>query len=45
MKKGITNLDFELAKKIDEVVLWNPGSENSSLEGTPKDPRFAYLKY
>ncbi len=44
-KKGITNLDFELAKKIDEVVLWNPGSENSSLEGTPKDPRFAYLKY
>ena len=44
-KKGITNLDFELAKKIDEVILWNPGSEDSSLEGTPKDPRFAYLKY
>ena len=44
-KKGITNLDFELAKKIDDVVLWNPSAEDLSLEGTPKDPRFAYIKY
>ena len=44
-KKGITNLDFELAKKIDDVVLWNPSAEDFSLEGTPKDPRFAYIKY
>ena len=44
-KKGITDLDFELAKKIDEVVLWFPDKQNSNLEGTPKDPRFAYIKY
>ena len=44
--KGITAKDFELAKKIDEVVLWQPGTdEASSLEGTPDDQRFKYLKY
>ena len=43
-KKGITDLDFELAKKIDNVVQWNPNSENGPFEGTPKDPRFAYIK-
>tara|TARA_A100001015_G_C14568201_1_gene548020 strand:- start:142 stop:522 length:381 start_codon:yes stop_codon:yes gene_type:complete len=43
--KGITDLDFSLAKKIDEVVLWNPKNEENELEGTPNDPRFAYVKY
>lgn len=44
--KGITNKDFELAKKIEEVVMWQPGlDESSSLEGTPDDPRFKYIKY
>ena len=43
-KKGITQLDFELAKKIDEFILWNPVEEGLSLEGTPDDPRFAYVK-
>ena len=44
--KGITDKDFELAKKIEEVVMWQPGSvEGSPLEGTPDDPRFKYLKY
>jgi len=43
--KGITDLDFELAKKIDEFILWNPQDENLNLEGTPSDPRFAYVKY
>lgn len=42
--KGITDKDFELAKKIEEVVMWRPG-EDSALEGTPEDPRFKYLKY
>ena len=42
--KGITQLDFDLAKKIDEFILWNPKNEGSSLEGTPSDPRFAYIK-
>lgn len=44
--KGITDKDFELAMKIEEVVLWQPGAiEGSALEGTPDDPRFKYLKY
>ncbi|BCX88918.1 4a-hydroxytetrahydrobiopterin dehydratase [Methylomarinovum tepidoasis] len=42
--KGITDKDFELARKIEEVVMWRPG-EDSALEGTPDDPRFKYLKY
>ena len=44
--KGITEKDFQLAKKIEEVVLWQPGQEDGSeLEGTPDDPRFKYIKY
>ena len=44
--KGITDKDFELAKKIEEVVAWRPqASEGSALEGTPDDPRFKYLKF
>jgi len=44
--KGITAKDFELAKKIEDVVMWQPGLDpNSALEGTPDDPRFEYLKY
>jgi 4a-hydroxytetrahydrobiopterin dehydratase len=30
---GITDKDFELAKKIEEVVLWKP--KGGALEGTP----------
>ncbi|HIF54283.1 MAG: 4a-hydroxytetrahydrobiopterin dehydratase [Methylococcales bacterium] len=43
--KGITNKDFELAKKIEEVVMWQPADEGGALEGTPNDPRFKYIKY
>lgn len=44
--KGITDKDFELAQKIEEVVLWQPAlNEESALEGTPEDPRFKYVKY
>jgi 4a-hydroxytetrahydrobiopterin dehydratase len=43
--KGITNKDFELARKFDEVVLWQPAAEDGALEGTPSDPRFAYIKH
>ncbi len=44
--KGITDKDFELAKKIEEVVCWRPGQENGALDGTPEDDqRFAYIKY
>ena len=44
--KGITDKDFELAGKIEEVVQWQPGKSGGALEGTPaEDPRFAYVKY
>lgn len=44
--KGITERDFALARKIEDVVLWQPGSEKgAALEGTPPDPRFAHMKY
>lgn len=45
--KGITERDFQLAKKIEEVVGWQPGlEEGSALEGTPRtDLRFAYIKH
>lgn len=45
--KGVTAKDLELAAKIEEVVGWQPGLDQSSaLEGTPNgDPRFAYIKY
>ena len=44
--KGVTDKDFHLAKKIEEVVMWQPGNDKESvLEGTPDDQRFKYLKY
>ena len=44
--KGITDKDFALARKIEEVVMWQPGAEaESPLEGTPDDARFKYIKY
>jgi len=43
--KGITDKDFALAKKFDEVIQWQPAKEGSPCEGTPSDARFAYIKY
>ena len=43
--KGITEKDFSLAEKIENVVQWNPSTEDNTLEGTPEDPRFKYIKY
>lgn len=44
--KGITEMDFALAKKIEDVVLWRAKDEFPGiLEGTPEDPRFKYLRY
>jgi len=43
--KGITDKDFELAQKIEDVIMWQPGEEDSALVGTPDDPRFKYIKY
>ena len=44
--KGITDKDFALAAKIEEVVHWQPGKEGKGLDGTPEsDLRFSYIKY
>ncbi|MBM3203732.1 4a-hydroxytetrahydrobiopterin dehydratase [Candidatus Woesearchaeota archaeon] len=44
--KGITEKDFCLAKKIEDVIQWNPAeSSNGILCGTPDDPRFKYIKH
>lgn len=32
---GITDKDFELARRIDEIALWRP-AESAALEGTPE---------
>ena len=43
--KGVTDKDFTLAHKIEEVIQWQPGKEEGPLEGTPDDPRYRYIKY
>ena len=43
--KGITEKDFALAKKIEDVVFWDASADSQgALEGTPDDPRFKYIK-
>ncbi|SMG66186.1 [weak similarity to] transcriptional coactivator/pterin dehydratase [methanotrophic bacterial endosymbiont of Bathymodiolus sp.] len=43
--KGITDKDFALAKKIEEVVMWDAAATTPGVfEGTPDDPRFKYIK-
>ncbi|HCU00001.1 MAG TPA: 4a-hydroxytetrahydrobiopterin dehydratase [Methylococcaceae bacterium] len=43
--KGITEKDFALAKKIEEVVMWDAAQDSQGIfEGTPDDPRFKYIK-
>ena len=44
--RGITARDFALARKIEEVVQWQPARESGVLEGTPNaDDRFRYIRY
>jgi len=44
--RGVTDKDFELARKIEDVIAWQPGREGGALTGTPQsDQRFAYIKY
>lgn len=43
---GISDKDFDLARRIENVIAWNPAEEGGALTGTPNDdPRFAYIKY
>ena len=38
---GITDKDFEVARQIEDTVLWRPG-DDSALEGTPN--KFVFSK-
>jgi len=43
---GITDRDFELAAKIEQMIMWQPGKEGGALSGTPEGEALArYLKY
>ncbi|MBM3949839.1 MAG: 4a-hydroxytetrahydrobiopterin dehydratase [Rhodospirillales bacterium] len=42
---GITELDFALAKKIEDLIGWRPAKDGSPLPGTPDRPEFKYLDY
>ena len=42
---GISDRDFELARKIEDFIDWRPARDGGALEGTPDDPRFAYLSH
>ena len=41
--KGITDKDFAMAAKIEEVVAWQPGKEGGALTGPPAKSH--YLKH
>ena len=43
--KGVTGKDFELARKLDEVICWRPDREDGALTGTPEAARFAYIDH
>lgn len=43
---GITDKDFELAGRIEQLVSWQPGRDKASaLEGTPANDKYTYIKY
>lgn len=44
-ENGITQMDFELANKIEEIVLWQPGLESGALTGTPQSDKHRYIDY
>jgi pterin-4a-carbinolamine dehydratase len=39
---GVTEKDLVLAERIEQSMGWRPAGEGG-LEGTPDDPRYAYL--
>jgi 4a-hydroxytetrahydrobiopterin dehydratase len=40
---GITDKDFQLAAKIEDLVQWQPAKDGGALKGPPSS--HAYLKY
>jgi 4a-hydroxytetrahydrobiopterin dehydratase len=42
---AITDRDFALARRIEDLVQWQPGKDGGPFTGTPQDPGHAYIKY
>jgi 4a-hydroxytetrahydrobiopterin dehydratase len=42
---GITDLDFALARKIEDTIGWQPAKEGSPLPGTPESGPYKYLDH
>ena len=42
---GITEKDLVLARKIEEMIMWQPAKEGGALDGIPDDPKFNYIEY
>ena len=42
---GITEKDFALATQIEKMIMWQPARDGIALDGTPDDPRYAYISY
>ena len=42
---GVSERDFALALKIDEVVFWRPGAGGGALSGTPAEAAYAYIRH
>ena len=44
--QGVTERDLALAAQLEAVLMWRPGQvPGAVLEGTPQDPRHAYIRY
>jgi len=43
--QGVTDKDFALAAKIEDVIGWQPGRDGGALEGPPTDPRHVYIRH
>ena len=41
---GITDRDFELAARIEDLVQWRP-TTGGALEGTPTEAPYLYIRY
>jgi len=43
--RGVTDKDFTLANKIEQVIQWQPGLEDGGSKGTSGEPVNAYIEY
>ena len=39
----VASIILILAHKIEDVIMWQPETEDAALVGSPDDPRFKYI--